>query len=223
MHSIRIVQQRWTCANRERAERSNTDCRAADAWSLAESCVRLFTGTRHIVVGRGTLLRSLFVTQSWRRIPDTWRRRVFERYTERARRGLFYARYEASAIGGRAIDPEHILLGLLRESQGVTSEIFARSGIVVSTVRQAIESSISPRDRLPTSVELPFTVETQHILQSAAREADLLGHNHVGSEHLLLGFLCGPQSLARLLLEEHGMDFDMVRNEIIQLSSEDDV
>jgi ATP-dependent Clp protease ATP-binding subunit ClpC len=135
---------------------------------------------------------------------------VFERYTERARRVLFFARHEAGAIGGSAIETEHLLIGLLREGKGLTSRMFERSHISLATIRQEIEARTPVRDSVATSVELPFSTATQRILQSAAAEADLLGHNHIGTEHLLLGILREPLSLAGMLLAEHGIECDIV-------------
>lgn len=140
---------------------------------------------------------------------------MFERYTERAKRVLFYSRYEATEIGGRTIETEHLLLGLLREGKGVTSQIFARAELSHEIVRQRIASAMGERERMPASVEIPFSKETKRILSQAAEEADTLGHSHIGSEHLLLAVLHEPESVAGKLLHEAGLEVELVRQEIV--------
>src|SRR5688572_29636761 len=111
---------------------------------------------------------------------------VFERYTERARRVLFFARYEASQLGSIAIETEHLLLGLIREGKGLTSRIFARSHLSLENIRKDIEGRTVFREKVSTSVEIPFSAETKRVLGFAAEEADRLLHNYIGTEHLLL-------------------------------------
>ena len=112
---------------------------------------------------------------------------MFERYTERARRVLFFARYEASQLGSISIETEHLLLGLIREGKGLTSRIFARSHLSLESIRKEIEGRTVFREKVSTSVEIPFSAETKRVLQFAAEEADRLLHNYIGTEHLLLG------------------------------------
>ncbi|HCH36971.1 MAG TPA: ATP-dependent Clp protease ATP-binding subunit ClpC, partial [Acidobacteria bacterium] len=131
---------------------------------------------------------------------------MFERYTERARRVLFFARYEASQLGSVSIGTEHLLLGLIREGKGLTSRIFARSHLSLETIRKDIETSTKiPREKVSTSVEIPFNDETKQVLHHAADEADRLLHNYIGTEHLLLGLLREQQSVAAVRLIEQGM------------------
>lgn len=118
---------------------------------------------------------------------------MFERYNERARRALFFARYEASEIGGQEIEAEHLLLGLLREGKGLASRVLVRSQMSLTSVRDEVASRVPVRHRLPASVEIPFSAEIREILQAAAKQSDLLGHSHIGAEHLLMGILCQPQ------------------------------
>ena len=99
---------------------------------------------------------------------------MFERYTERARRVLFFARYEASQLGSVSIETEHLLLGLIREGKGLTSRIFARSHLSLETIRKEIEGRTVFREKVSTSVEIPFSAETKRVLQYAAEEADRL-------------------------------------------------
>src|SRR3954470_678526 len=114
---------------------------------------------------------------------------MFERYTERARRVLFFARYEASQLGSVLIETEHLLLGLVREGKGIASQIFARSHVSLESLRKEIESRATRRDKVPTSAEIPFSEEVKAILQFAVAEADRLQHQFIGTEHLLLGIL----------------------------------
>src|SRR5215216_4612659 len=145
---------------------------------------------------------------------------MFERYTERARRVLFFARYEASQLGSISIETEHLLLGLIREGKGLTSRIFARSHLSLENIRKEIEGRTVFREKVSTSVEIPFSAETKRVLQFAADEADRLLHNYIGTEHLLLGILREERSVAASILMEKGMRLQSVREDIQQLLSE---
>ena len=98
---------------------------------------------------------------------------MFERYTERARRVLFFARYEASQLGSISIETEHLLLGLIREGKGLTSRIFARSHLSLENIRKEIEGRTVFREKVSTSVEIPFSAETKRVLQFAALSFDV--------------------------------------------------
>ena len=139
---------------------------------------------------------------------------MFERYTERARRVLFFARYEASQLGSISIETEHLLLGLIREGKGLTSRIFARSHLSLENIRKEIEGRTVFREKVSTSVEIPFSAETKRVLQYAAEEADRLLHNYIGTEHLLLGILREERSVAASILTEKGMRLNTVRPSI---------
>ena len=145
---------------------------------------------------------------------------MFERYTERARRVLFFARYEASQLGSISIETEHLLLGLIREGKGLTSRIFARSHLSLEAIRKDIEGRTVFREKVSTSVEIPFSAETKRVLQYAAEEADRLLHNYIGTEHLLLGLLREERSVAASILMEKGMRLHAVREDIVQLLNE---
>src|SRR5829696_3907559 len=145
---------------------------------------------------------------------------MFERYTERARRVLFFARYEASQLGSISIETEHLLLGLIREGKGLTSRIFARSHLSLESIRKEIEGRTVFREKVSTSVEIPFSAETKRVLQYAAEEADRLLHNYIGTEHLLLGILREERSVAASILMEKGMRLHSVREDIVQLLNE---
>ena len=145
---------------------------------------------------------------------------MFERYTERARRVLFFARYEASQLGSISIETEHLLLGLIREGKGLTSRIFARSNLSLENIRKQIEGRTVFREKVSTSVEIPFSGETKRLLQFAAEEADRLLHNYIGTEHLLLGILREERSIAASILMEKGMRLSSVREHIVALLNE---
>src|SRR5918912_1306600 len=145
---------------------------------------------------------------------------MFERYTERARRVLFFSRYEASQLGSISIETEHLLLGLIREGKGLTSRIFARSHLSLENIRKEIEGRTVFREKVSTSVEIPFSAEPKRVLQFAAEEADRLLHNYIGTEHLLLGILREERSVAATILMEKGMRLNTVREDIVQLLNE---
>ncbi|MEI6668622.1 MAG: ATP-dependent Clp protease ATP-binding subunit [Acidobacteriota bacterium] len=145
---------------------------------------------------------------------------MFERYTERARRVLFFARYEASQLGSVSIETEHLLLGLIREGKGLTSRLFSRAQVSLDAIRKEIEGRTVFREKVSTSVEIPFSAETKRALQGAAEEADRLLHNYIGTEHLLLGILREERSLAASILIDKGMRLDAVRDDIVSLLNE---
>ena len=145
---------------------------------------------------------------------------MFERYTERARRVLFFARYEASQLGSLTIETEHLLLGLIREGKGLIARIFARRDVSLESVRKEIEGRTVFREKVSTSVEIPFSTESKRVLGYAAEEADRLLHNYIGAEHLLLGLLREERSIAASVLMGKGMRLHAVRVDIVQLVGE---
>jgi Clp amino terminal domain, pathogenicity island component len=142
---------------------------------------------------------------------------MFERYTEKARRVIFFARYEASQYGSPYIETEHLLLGLLRDDRALANqfpgEVNAEQGI-----RAEIERHITSRERISTSVEVPLAMESKKVLNLAGEEADRLGHRHIGTEHLLLGILRIEGSLARKILEARGVKIATLREQMAKLS-----
>ena len=145
---------------------------------------------------------------------------MFERYTERARRVLFFARYEANQLGSESIESEHLLLGLIREGKGLTSRLFGRSRVSFESVRQEIEGRAASRDDSPFPHEIPFSAETKRVLGLAADEADRLRHAYIGTEHLLLGLLREERSVAASILVARGMRLTAVREDVVQLLAE---
>jgi ATP-dependent Clp protease ATP-binding subunit ClpC len=146
---------------------------------------------------------------------------MFERYTEAARRSLFFARYEASQLGSRAIETEHILLGLMRDRSGLASRLLASSHVTSESVRRVVEERSAAREKISTSVEIPFSAETKRVLQHALAEADGLGHNYVDTEHLLLGLLHEERTVAGSILASRGLHLDRVRSTLVQLVKEE--
>src|ERR1035437_5246363 len=138
---------------------------------------------------------------------------MFERYTEKARRVIFFARYEASQFGSPYIETEHLLLGLLREDKALTNR-FLRSHASVDSIRKQIEGHTTIREKVSTSVDLPLSDESKRVLAYAAEEAERLNHKHIGTEHLLLGLLREEKCFAAKLLKERDVRPDWVREEL---------
>ena len=128
---------------------------------------------------------------------------MFERYTEKARRVIFFARYEASQFGSPYIETEHLLLGLLREDKALTNR-FLRSHASVESIRKQIEGHTTIREKVSTSVDLPLSNECKRVLAYAAEEAERLSHKHIGTEHLLLGLLREEKCFAAEILHGAG-------------------
>lgn len=145
---------------------------------------------------------------------------MFERYTESARRVLFFARYEVSELGKTSIEPEHVLLGLVRENKGIVARILARSQVSPDDIRRQIVSRSEFREKTATSVEIPFSVETKRVLQFTAEEADRLGHSYIGTEHLLIALLREEHSVAASILTTFGLRLGDVRRTTAELSAE---
>ena len=138
---------------------------------------------------------------------------MFERYTERARRVIFFARYEASQFGSMTIETEHLLLGLLREDRNIISR-FLHHPSSPDNVRALIESRFTIREKVPTSIDLPLSMECKRILAYAAEEAERLLHRHIGTEHLLLGIFREEKCVAAEVLQQLGLRLDAIRQEL---------
>jgi ATP-dependent Clp protease ATP-binding subunit ClpC len=145
---------------------------------------------------------------------------MFERYTERARRVIFFARYEASQLGSNSIETEHLLLGLIREGKGLTSRLFSKSHLSMESLRKEIEGRALYRDKVSTSVDIPLSAESKRVLGYGAEEAERMLHNYIGTEHILLGLMREEKSLAAGILAEKGLRLNAVREEIVQLLNE---
>ena len=146
---------------------------------------------------------------------------MFERYTEKARRVIFFARYEASQFGSPYIETEHLLLGLLREDKALTNRFLRSHASVESIVTQIREHTVI-REKVSTSVDLPLSNEGKRVLAYAAEEAERLGHKHIGTEHLLLGLLREEKCFAAQILEERGLKLEQVRDELVRDAHENE-
>jgi ATP-dependent Clp protease ATP-binding subunit ClpC len=144
---------------------------------------------------------------------------MFERYTEKARRVIFFARYEASQFGSPYIETEHLLLGLLREDKALTNRFLPGHG-KVEAIRKQIEDHTITREKVSTSMDLPLSNEGKRVLAYAAEEAARLSHQHVGTEHLLLGLLREENSFGAQILNEHGVRLSAVREELARAMEE---
>ena len=135
---------------------------------------------------------------------------MFERYTEKARRVIFFARYEASQFGAQAIEAEHILLGLLRDDKQLVQRLFPTPDSAVEAIRREFEKANPLRDKVSASVDLPLSPTAKRVLMYAADASDRLGDRHIGTEHLLLGILSEDTSLPAELLVERGITAEKV-------------
>src|SRR6266705_2099532 len=151
--------------------------------------------------------------------PGEKRANVFERYTEKARRVIFFARYEASQYGSPYIETEHLLLGLMREDKALANR-FLRSHGSIESIRKEIEQRITIRERISTSVEVPLSQESKRILNFATEEAERLGHKHVGTEHLLLGIRREEKCFGAEILKERGLRLSTLREELARSAGE---
>jgi ATP-dependent Clp protease ATP-binding subunit ClpA len=135
---------------------------------------------------------------------------MFERYTEKARRVIFYARFEASEFGTPAIEAECLLLALLREDK-VHLDLFLPSADSERSIRAQIEARTPRSKKIPASVDLPLSEECKRILSYAADEAENLHHKHIGTEHLYLAVLREESCFAAQILRERGADLEGAR------------
>lgn len=139
---------------------------------------------------------------------------MFERYTEKARRVIFFARYEASQFGSPYIESEHLLLGFLRENKSFATQVIPN--LSAESIREEIERATMRREPTATSVDLPLSNECKRVLAYAAEEAEGFEHKHIGSEHLLLGLLREQNCFAARLLNERGATLELARSLIGQ-------
>ena len=145
---------------------------------------------------------------------------MFEKYNEKARRALFFARYEASKLGSRVIETEHILLGVLREGEESVTELFQRLDVDPEAIRKEIEGERVFVERISSTAELPLSEESKKVLAYAAHEAESMLHSSVGSEHLLIGLLRVEGCVGMRTLTRCGMDLYNVREEVLTIAKE---
>jgi Clp amino terminal domain, pathogenicity island component len=143
---------------------------------------------------------------------------MFERFTDRARRVVVLAQEEARFLNHDYIGTEHLLLGLVHEGEGVAAQAMESLDISLEAVRAEVEKTVG-RGKRPPGGHIPFTPRAKKVLELSLREALDLGHNYIGTEHILLGLIREGQGVAAQVLVELGADLDRARQQVIQLLS----
>jgi hypothetical protein len=138
---------------------------------------------------------------------------MFERYTERARRVIFFARYEASQFGSMTIESEHLLLGLIREYRNLIQR-FAPGAPSVQDISKEVTAHSTVREKTSTSIDMPLSNECKRILAYSAEEAERLADRLIGAEHLLLGMMREENCLAAKILYQFGLEPGVIRDKL---------
>ncbi len=146
---------------------------------------------------------------------------MFERFTDRARRVVVLAQEEARLLNHAYIGTEHILLGLIHEGEGVAAKALESMSISLEAVRNQVEEIIGQGGSSPSG-HIPFTPRAKKVLELSLREALQLGHNYIGTEHILLGLIREGEGVAAQVLVKLGADLSRVRQQVIQLFVDDD-
>jgi ATP-dependent Clp protease ATP-binding subunit ClpC len=146
------------------------------------------------------------------------RRTMFERFTDRARRVIVLAQEEARMLNHNYIGTEHILLGLVHEGEGVGARTLESLDVSLEAVRQQVEEIIGRGQQAPSG-HIPFTPRAKNVLQLSLNEAVQLGHDYVGTEHILLGLIREGEGVAAQVLVRLGAELDRVRQQVIQVLS----
>src|SRR5262245_42710624 len=133
---------------------------------------------------------------------------MFERYTEHARRVLFFSRYESSQLGSLSIRPEHVMLGLIRERESLVADVFSNAGLQARDIVTHITCGVVFEQEVPASVEIPFAEGVKRALSNAAEEADQLSHQSIDASHLLLGLLRLDDEPLVAYLAENGLTLE---------------
>lgn len=142
---------------------------------------------------------------------------MFNRFTERARKVIILAKEEARRFNHDYIGTEHILLGLIREGEGVAAAVLQKMGLSLENIRLEIEKLVQPGPTTQIIGDIPFTPRAKKALELSAEEARALGHNYIGTEHLLLGLIREGEGIASQVLLNLGLDLNTVRNEVMEL------
>ena len=142
---------------------------------------------------------------------------MFNRFTERARKVILLAKEEAKRFNHDYIGTEHILLGLVREGEGVAAAVLASFGLSPDKIRLEVEKLVQPGPSTVISGDLPFTPKAKKVIELAMDEARALGHNYIGTEHLLLGLIREGEGVASQVLMNSGLELDKVREEVMNL------
>jgi ATP-dependent Clp protease ATP-binding subunit ClpA len=141
---------------------------------------------------------------------------MFERFTDRARRAVVLAQEEARFLDHNYIGTEHLLLGLIHEGEGVAAKVLEEFGISLEAVRVQVQEAIGKGQTTPTG-HIPFTPKSKKVLELSLREALQLGHDYIGTEHLLLGLLREGEGVAAQVLTAVGADHARVREQVVRL------
>jgi len=142
---------------------------------------------------------------------------MFERFTDRSRKVVLLAKEEAKRLRHPAIGTEHLLLGLVKEGNGVGANALTRLGASLEQIRQAVEKTVQPGNAAHETEELPFTQRAKHVLDLAEEEAHQFGHNFIGTEHILLGLCREREGVAAKVLASLAVDVEKVRQTVLQL------
>ena len=140
---------------------------------------------------------------------------MFNKFTERARKVILLAKEEARRFNHDYVGTEHILLGLIREEEGVASAVLQNLGLRLEDIRKEIEKYLTPNPSMHILGDIPFTPRAKRVLEMAAEEARNMGHNYIGTEHILLGLLKEGEGIGAQVLQDLGVDLDKVRYEIM--------
>jgi hypothetical protein len=141
---------------------------------------------------------------------------MYERFTDRARHAVTMAQYEARKLDHSYIGSEHLLLGLIHEGEGVAAKALEALGIGLEAVRQQVEETVGRGQQAPSG-HIPFTPRAKKMLELSLREALQLGHNYIGTEHILLGLIRESDDVAAVVLVGLGADLNRVRQQVVQL------
>jgi ATP-dependent Clp protease ATP-binding subunit ClpC len=142
---------------------------------------------------------------------------MFDRFTDRARKTMGLARLEAQRLTHDYIGTEHMLLGLILEGSGVAADVLKNLDIDTKRVRAEVLKLVTPGDSMVTMGQLPFTPRGKRVLELALEEASTIGHNYIGTEHLLLGLIREEHGVAARVLRSVGLSAESVREEILEL------
>ncbi len=142
---------------------------------------------------------------------------MFSRFTERARKVIILAKEEAKRFNHDYIGTEHILLGLIKEGEGVAAAVLQNLGLSLETIRLEVEKLVQPGPPTVVSGDIPFTPKAKKVIELATDEARNLGHNYIGTEHLLLGLIREGEGVANQVLTNLGLDLNKVRQEVMSL------
>ncbi|HKE86296.1 MAG TPA: Clp protease N-terminal domain-containing protein [Vicinamibacterales bacterium] len=146
---------------------------------------------------------------------------LFARFTTRAKRATFFSRFEAGGFGHPSIDPEHLMIGVIRARDGLSSRILSDARLSPDHLRKDVSERRSAGEPIGFTVMIEFSGATKHVIQIAAAEADRLQHHDIGTVHLLLGLLQDEKSLASSILRENGLRLDEVRGHAGDLLDDD--